>query len=266
MECRTLAAGVEVPVVGMGTWRTFDVADAQLASRGGIVSAALDAGATVMDSSPMYGRAERILGQALTDRRSEAFVATKVWTPSPDEGRRQIEYSLQCFGGHVELLQIHNLVAWQQHLPLLEDLKARGTIGLIGATHYSPGSFPELVRIMETGRLDAIQIPYNARHRDVEHRIMPLAQQLGLGVLVMRPLGEGALLRRVPPDAALRRYERFGVHSWPQLLLKWILSDPRVKLAIPATSRPERMAENAAAGDGPWLDGDAREEVARLFA
>lgn len=265
MEQRSLAPGVSVPVVGMGTWRTFDVPDQQLASRREVVAAGLDGGVRVMDSSPMYGRAEGVLGRALGQRRTEAFIASKVWTPSAEEGRRQIEFSLACFGGRLELLQIHNLVAWQQHLPALEDLRARGVIGVIGVTHYSVGSFPELLRVMETGRVQAIQVPYNVRQREVEHRILPRAKELGLGVVVMRPFGEGQLLRRLPPEAELRRFERFGASTWPQLLLKWILSDQRVTVAIPATSRPERMAENALAGSAPWLDDEAREALVALF-
>jgi aryl-alcohol dehydrogenase-like predicted oxidoreductase len=118
---------------------------------------------------------------------------------------------------------------------------------------------------MKTGRITAIQIPYNPREREVEREILPLAAELGLGVVVMRPFGEGGLLRRVPPDSELKPLAAFGVKSWPQALLKWILSDPRCHVAIPATSKPERMRENAQAGAPPWFDAAARDYVARLF-
>lgn len=265
MEPRRLAPGIDVPVVGMGTWRTFDVDDRQVASRRQIVDAALAGGANLFDSSPMYGRAEHVLGGALEGRREQAFVATKVWTSSASEARRQIEYSLGCFGGHIDLYQIHNLVGWREHLPVLEDLRTQGKIGLIGATHYVESALPELRRVMETGRIQAIQVPYNVRQRAVEQDVLPLAASMGLGVVVMRPFGEGALLRHLPPDSELRRFEAAGVRTWPQLLLKWILSDPRVTVVIPATSRPERMAENAASGEPPWLDDDQRAAVAQLF-
>jgi aryl-alcohol dehydrogenase-like predicted oxidoreductase len=266
MEIRPLGrTGLDVPVVGMGTWQTLDVrgASAEAGARL-IVDAALEKGARLFDTSPMYGRAEAVLGRALEGRHSAAVVATKVWTPSPLDGRRQIGEAMDRFGGVVDLYQIHNLVAWPDHLPVLEELRDRGKVRVIGATHYSHGAFGELLRVMRTGRIGQIQIPYNAADRVVEREILPAAEELGLGVLVMRPFGEGALVARSPSPEALRPLERFGVKTWPQALLKWILSDPRVHCAIPATSRPERMRENAAAGDPPWLDAGARQLVEEL--
>lgn len=160
-------------------------------------------------------------------------------------------------------MQIHNLVAWEDHLAVLEEAKADGRIGLLGATHYSPRAFGELATVMRTGRLDAIQVPYNPRERDVEREILPLAADLGLAVLVMRPFGEGGLLRRPPRPADL---EPLGVDTWAQALLKWGLSDARCSAAIPATSDPARVAENAAAGEPPWFDAEQRALVERLAA
>ena len=266
MEMRQLGrTPLRVSVVGMGTWRTFDVHGAAAERRcRQIVDVALDAGATLFDSSPMYGEAERVLATALDGRRDSATVATKVWHPTMPQGRRQIERALAWYGGHVDIYQIHNLVGWRQYLPLLEELQAAGRIGVIGATHYSHAAFPELLGVMETGRVQQVQIPYNAVDRLVEREVLPLAAELGLGVIVMRPFGEGALTRRPPDPAALEPLGRIGVATWGQALLKWILSDERVHTAIPATSRPERMGENAAAGDPPWLDAEAREYVRRL--
>jgi aryl-alcohol dehydrogenase-like predicted oxidoreductase len=136
---------MQVPVIGMGTWRTFNVRGRSAeAHRRSIVETALAAGANLFDSSPMYGEAERVLADALEGRRERAIIATKVWTGSVREGRRQIERALSWFGGYVDIYQVHNLVAWEQHLPVLEDLRARGKIGIIGATHYSHASFDEL--------------------------------------------------------------------------------------------------------------------------
>jgi diketogulonate reductase-like aldo/keto reductase len=194
------------------------------------------------------------------------LVATKVWARSLREGRDQIDRALAFFGGHVDLYQIHNLVSWRDHLAVLEHLKETGAITAIGATHYSPLAFGELHEVMKTGRITAIQIPYNPQEREVERAILPLAQELGLGVVVMRPFGEGGLLRRPPPDSALAPLRAFGVTTWAQALLKWILSDPRCQIAIPATSRPERMQENAQAGDPPWFGPDERAYITRLFA
>lgn len=267
MEQRALGrAGLEVPVVGMGTWQTLDVRGNAEPDARRIVDAAVESGARLFDTSPMYGRAEGVLGRALKGRREQAIVATKVWTPSLADGKRQIAEALEFFDGLVDVYQIHNLVAWADHLPVLEELRARGQVRVIGATHYSHGAFRELLRVMATGRIGQIQVPYNALDRVVEREVLPAAAEHGVGVIVMRPFGEGALVRRSPPPEALRPLRRFGVTTWPQALLKWILSDPRVHCAIPATSRPERMRENAAAGDPPWLDDGARrlvEELAR---
>jgi aryl-alcohol dehydrogenase-like predicted oxidoreductase len=266
MESRFLGeGGPELPVVGMGTWQTFDVRGPQgLASARRVVDAALDAGARVLDSSPMYGAAEEVLGAALEGRRDQAFVATKVWSHSASEGRRQAEYALRCFGGFIDLLQVHNLAAWPEQLTLIEELRDAGRVAHAGATHYSPSAFGELADVMRSGRLQAIQVPYNPRERAVEREILPLAEELGIGVLVMRPFGEGALTRHVPTEGDLAPLREFGVETWGQALLKWILSDPRCTVAIPATSRPERMTENAAAGEPPWFGPDERALVERL--
>jgi aryl-alcohol dehydrogenase-like predicted oxidoreductase len=253
--------GPAVPVIGLGTWSRLEAA----ATGDGhvpVVTRALDAGVRLFDSSPMYGRAEELLGEALGARRAEAVVATKIWTSSAPEGRRQLDRALGFYGGHVELMQIHNLVAWRVHLPMLLAAKQDGRIGAVGATHY--GDPRGLETVMRTGRLDAVQVPYNPREREVERRILPLAADLGLGVLVMRPFGEGALTSHPVDPARLAPLEPFGVRTWGQALLKWVLSDPRCTVAIPATSRPERVDENAAAGEPPWFGPDERELVSRL--
>jgi len=258
-------SGLTVPAVGMGTWQTLDVRGAEAERRAHeIVAEALGAGARFVDSSPMYGEAERVLGEALAGRRDDAIVATKVWTPDDAEAERQVQRALGWYGGRVDLYQVHNLVGWRKRLTLLERERDRGTVVAIGATHYSPSAFGELAEVMRTGRISAIQIPYNPDERDVEREILPLAQDLGLGVVVMRPLGGGRLVRDDPGPAALEPLRAFGVETWGQALLKWVLSDPRCHVAIPATSRPGRMRENAAAGAPPWLDDEARAYVARL--
>jgi aryl-alcohol dehydrogenase-like predicted oxidoreductase len=268
MEQRQLGrSGLTVPVIGMGTWSTFDVrgADAEANARA-VVDRALAAGARFFDSSPMYGEAERVLGLALQGRRRDALVATKIWTPSASEGTRQAERALELYDGAVDVYQIHNLVNWRAQLRLLERLKAEGRVAVIGATHYKASAFGELRTVIETGRISAIQLPYNPRERDVEREILPLAADLGIGVIVMRPFAEGGLLRRPPRDEDLAALAPFGVRTWPQILLKWILSDARCHVAIPATSKPDRMTANAAAGDPPWFDREARDLVGRLAA
>ena len=271
METRVFgSSGLTVPVVGMGTWKTFDVRGAAEENCRAIVDAALAAGANLFDSSPMYGEAERVLGAAIGgagtrgDRRDASIVATKVWASSLDEGRAQIERALAFFGGRVDLYQIHNLVNWRGHLDVLERLRDAGQIRAFGATHYQASAFGELKTVMKTGRISFVQVPYNPRQREAEKEILPLAADLGLGVILMRPFGEGGLLRNPPSPDLLSRLKPFGVTTWAQALLKWGLSDPRCHVAIPATSSPARMTENAAAGAGPWFGKEEREYVEKL--
>ena len=242
------------PVVGLGTWNTFG-GDAALARD--VVGAALEAGVEVFDSSPMYRGAEASLGAALNGR---GTVATKIWAQSVEEGREQYRRQREWFG-RVEIEQIHNLVAWQQHLEWLEEERASGRIGRLGVTHYADGALDRLADAVRTRRFDVVQLPYNPHERTVERELLPLAAELGVAVIVMRPLAEGALARREVDPAVLRE---LGVETWPQALLKWALSDERVDLVIPATSKPERTAENARAGEPPWFSAGQRELVEEL--
>ncbi len=244
------------PVVGLGTWNTFD--DDREGARA-VVGAALEAGCRVFDSSPMYDGAEASLGAALARRRDEAVVATKIWAPSVDEGRRQY-HDQRRFFGRVEIEQIHNLSAWEEQLEWLEQEREAGRIERLGVTHYSPSAFGELARALETRRFDTVQVRLNPQERECEREILPLAAELGVAVIVMRPLGGsgGGLSRREVPVEVLRE---LGVDTWAQALLKWALSDGRVDLVIPATRRPARTAENAAAGSPPWLSPEQRRMV-----
>lgn len=250
------------PVVGLGTWNTFG-GDASAAAD--VLDAALDAGIRLVDSSPMYRGAEAALGAALAGRRESVRIATKIWARSVEDGRTQYEAQRRWFG-RVELEQVHNLVSWRDHLAWLERERAQGHLDLIGVTHYQSSAFDEVARALRTGRFDAVQLPYNPRERDCERELLPLADELGLPVIVMRPLGEGDLLRRAPPSALLEPLRPFGVESWPQALLKWALSDLRVDVVIPGTRNPAHAAENAAAGSPPWLGAEERRLIERLAA
>jgi diketogulonate reductase-like aldo/keto reductase len=250
------------PVVGLGTWNTFgsDAANARE-----VVGAALDAGIRLFDSSPMYRGAEQSLGRALAWRRDDATVATKIWAQSVEEGREQYARQVEWFG-RVAIEQIHNLATWREQLAWLEPERAEGRIDKLGVTHYHARSFDELATALRTRRFDVVQLPYNPHEREVEDELLPLAAELGVAVIVMRPFGEGALLRQPPSEDDLAPLRAFGVETWPQALLKWVLSDERVDVAIPATSRAERTAENARAGEPPWFGPDERALVAKLAA
>jgi aryl-alcohol dehydrogenase-like predicted oxidoreductase len=193
----------------------------------------------------MYGRAEGVLGRALGSHRADAIVATKIWTSSMSEARSQFADQLEFYSGRIDLEQMHNLVRWREHLDWMEDERAAGRIGFLGATHYSPGAFDELEQVMRSGRIDAIQVPYNPLEREAERRILPLAAELDLGVIAMRPLGGGSLVRRVDPTD----------------LLKWTLSDERVHVAIPATSSVAHARANVAAGEPPWPSPEERDRL-----
>jgi diketogulonate reductase-like aldo/keto reductase len=245
------------PVVGLGTWNTFG-GDAELARD--VVGAAFAAGGRLVDSSPMYGNAERSLAAALDGRREQSTVATKIWAPTVEQAREQFARQLEWFG-RVDIEQVHNLVGWREHLGWLEEERAAGRIGRIGATHYSPMALEELAEAMRRGRLDVVQVPLNPFERAAERTVLPLAADLGIPVIVMRPLGEGELLADAPDADELEPLAEFGIETWPQALLKWALSDERVDVVIPATRNPLHAAKNALAGSPPWLGSEERQLV-----
>ncbi len=244
-----------MPVIGMGTWRTFDTAE----DRRPLVKAALDSGIDLFDSSPMYGRAEHVLAKAVDGWRDRVLIATKVWTNDPDEGRKQAEHGLRLYG-HVDVYQVHNLVNVPAQLALLERLKAEGKVRAVGATHYLDSAFRDMARLMATGRIDTIQIPYNPLRRAAEKELLPLAESMGLGVFVLSPLQDGILRRRPSRD----ELKELGVDTWAQAVLKWIASEPRVSTVLTATSRLEHLRESAQAGEPPFLNKDQRELVVRI--
>jgi aryl-alcohol dehydrogenase-like predicted oxidoreductase len=265
METRHLGrTGLEVSVVGMGTWQTFDVREP--AEVQPVTDAALARGVTLFDSSPMYGAAEHVLARTLGRQRARVVVATKVWADSAGTGREQIRRALEWYAGVVDLYQIHNLTAWETHLPYLEELQARGAVRAIGITHWSAVEFDRMAAVIETGRIAAIQVPYNPREREVERGLLPLAAARGLGVIVMRPLGQGGLVGVSPPARELAFLADFGLRTWAQALLNWGLSDPRVTASIPATRRVSHAIDNSAVGAGRRFDPAARDRVATLAA
>jgi len=249
------------PVVGLGTWRTFD-ANVQLARA--VVGAALDAGTRLFDTSPMYGGAEAALGAALADRRDQVTVATKVWARSVDEGQEQFRRQLAWYGGRVDVEQVHNLVAWRDHLAWLEPERDAGRVRRIGVTHYASSAFDQLADAVRTRSFDVLQVPYNPWERECERELLPLAAERGVAVIAMRPLGGSERRDRRERPATQAQLDELGVESWPQALLKWALADERIDAVIPATSRPERAPENARAAARPPLVPEQRELVERI--
>jgi aryl-alcohol dehydrogenase-like predicted oxidoreductase len=250
------ATGEALPVIGCGTYVGFDQAPGspEYAILPGVVDALLDAGGKVLDSSPMYGRAEATTGELLaaSGRRGEAFLATKVWTRGRAEGVRQMEASMRLLRtDRIDLMQIHNLVDWRTQLATLRRWKAEQRIRYLGITHYAPSAYAEVEAVLRGERgIDFLQIDYALDDREAERRLLPLAAERGVAVIVNLPFGGGGLLRRLlakplPPWAA-----EIGCASWAQILLKFVLSHPAVTCAIPGTRRREHMQDNAAAGFG----------------
>jgi aryl-alcohol dehydrogenase-like predicted oxidoreductase len=241
------SSGELLPVIGLGTWQTFDVASAARAKLVPVVERFTAGGGRVIDTSPMYGRAEEAVGEL---KPLDAFLATKVWTQGREHGIEQMERSMRLLRtNRIDLMQVHNLVDWRTHLVTLRKWKDEGRVRYIGITHYRTGAFSELERIMRDETLDFVQLPYSVGVPDAEERLLPLAQERGVAVLVNRPFEEGALTRRHTHQA--------------ELLLRWIVSHPAVTCVIPATRNAEHLAENLRAGESPLLDAKER---ARLRA
>jgi diketogulonate reductase-like aldo/keto reductase len=264
------ATGETLPVVGLGTWQTFDVGADQAARAplAEVLQTFVRAGGRVVDSSPMYGSAESVLG-ALADElalRGKLFMATKVWTRGRAAGLAQMQHSLARMRvERMDLMQVHNLVDVETHTRTMQELKASGKLRYLGITHYTASAHAEVARWLDTGQYDFLQINYSLAERDAERRVLPLAAEKEVAVIVNRPFAEGALFRRVkgkplPPWAA-----ELGIGSWAQYFLKWIVSQPAVTCAIPATANPRHLRDNVAAGSGPLPDAAQRRQMAAYF-
>ena len=253
------ATGEALPVIGCGTYIGFDVArgSAQYQRLPRVLQALFEAGGSVLDSSPMYGRAEAVAGELLAAgaSRDQAFIATKVWTHGREAGIRQMQQSFERLQtDRVDLMQVHNLVDWRGHLPTLRDWQAAGRIRYLGITHYTAAAYDEVQAVLRAEPLDFLQINYALDEREAERRILPLAAERGVAVLVNTPFGGGGLLRRLRERPLPGWAAEIGATSWAQVLLKFVLSHPAVTCVIPGTGRPEHMADNAAAGSGPLPD------------
>ena len=274
LESRWLR-NLQVMPIGLGTARTFDVTGRErMKVRRQILEVCAVQDVNFVDTSPMYGRAEEVLGVVSDGSLQNLQWATKVWCRGRENGEVQIARSFRRLRtNYISVLQIHNLVDWQAHLPTLERLKEEQKIGLIGITHHLSSHYPEMIEIMKGGQVDTIQIPYNVFERSCEEHILPLAQELGIGVIVMKPLDAGTLAkgkgfrfvqrfaRRLRHKPDLSPLVEFGIKTWGQALLSWVLADPRVSVVIPATRRPDRITENAAVAALPLLPQELREYI-----
>ena len=263
------ATGERIPVIGMGSWITFNVgADAAMRkARTAVLQTFFDRGGAVIDSSPMYGSSEEVIGHALARiaNKDRLFSATKVWTLSKWLGVRQLETSEALWdAGPFDLLQIHNLLDWEAHLETLLDWKAAGRVRYIGITTSHGRRHEEFLEIMAEQPIDFVQFTYNVLDREAEARLLPLAVERKLAVVINRPFRRGALFDRVAATPLPDWAADIDCANWAQFFLKFVVSHPAVTCAIPATSRADHMEENMGAGDGRLPDPDQRTRMARL--
>jgi diketogulonate reductase-like aldo/keto reductase len=260
-------AKVNLPKIGLGTWQTFDVG-ASSSARAPLREVLKLLDGNVVDSSPMYGSSETVAGDLIAEvgMRDRLFVATKVWTSGREDGIAQMETSFRRLRVKVmDLMQVHNLVDVATHTKTLQQWKGEGRVRHIGITHYTSSAYSEVERWLKTGNYEFVQINYSLGEREAERRILPLAAEKKVRVIINRPFSEGSLFRKsrgkaLPPWAA-----ELGIASWAQYFLKWIVSHPAVTVAIPGTGRPDHMKDNLAAGIGPMPDAAARKKMQEYF-
>jgi diketogulonate reductase-like aldo/keto reductase len=264
------SSGELLPAIGLGTWQTFDVgnAAAEREPLKEVLKTLIDKGATVVDSSPMYGSSEKVVGDLSTELNLNAklFIATKVWTNGKDEGIAQMNRSFNLLQRKkVDLMQIHNLVDWQIHLKTLRDWKEQGRIRYLGITHYTESAYSKIEDILKNNPIDFLQINYSMLSRTAEERLFPLAKEKGVAIIINQPFEEGALFQRVKGKALPAWASEFDCNSWGQFFLKFILSNSAVTCVIPGTSKPHHMADNAGAGFGKLPDENQRQQMLRFI-
>lgn len=260
------STGETIPAIGLGTWRTFDVGATEAAREllREVLQRFVAQGGRVIDSSPMYGNAEVVVGDLSIDLgvRDSLFLATKVWTSGREAGMAQMEQSFRRLAtSRLDLMQIHNLLDWRTHLRTLREWKQAGRLRYLGITHYTAGAYDELERVMRSEPLDFVQLNYSMGEREAERRVLPLARDRGLAVLANRPFQGGDLFRKVRGQSLPSWAADLDCESWAQFFLKWILAHPTVTCVIPATSRPEHLVDNMKAGQGRLPDAATRERM-----
>ena len=259
-----------LPVIGLGTWQTFDVGVSESA-RAPLrdVLRELVRGGNVVDSSPMYGQSESVVGDlaAGLHLRNELFLATKVWTSGREAGIRQMEQSFQRLRTQsMDLMQVHNLVDWRTQLATLRQWKEQGKVRYVGVTHYTSSAYHELARVLKSEDLDFVQINYSVAEREAERQILPLAGERRIAVLVNRPFAQSGLFRKVRGKPLPEWAKELGCATWAQLFLKFVVSHPTVTCAIPGTSNVQHLIDNMQAGLPPLPDQSARERMTRLLS
>ncbi len=259
------SSGEQIPVIGLGTWITFNVGNdtAARAQSAEVMRQFFASGGKLIDSSPMYGSSQGVIGEALQQLQAQSKVlsAEKVWTSS--DGAAQIETSRKLWQvARFDLLQVHNLLAWEKQLPLLQAMKAAGQLRYVGITTSEGRRHSEFEQLMRSQRIDFVQLSYNLLDREAEQRLLPLARERGIAVLVNRPFREGMLLRQLQRHPLPAWAAEIDCTSWAQVALKFVVSHPAVTCAIPATSNPAHLRENMGAARGRMPDAALRQRMA----
>jgi diketogulonate reductase-like aldo/keto reductase len=264
------SSGEKLPVVGLGTWQTFDVGESEgeRTPLKAVLKTLIEKGGSVVDSSPMYGSSEKVVGDLSTEigLNEKLFIATKVWTSGEVDGIQQMNNSFSLLRRKkIDLMQIHNLVDWQIHIKTLRKWKEEGRIRYLGVTHYTESAYPTLEQILKTTPLDFLQINYSLLSRKAEERLFPLAQERKVAVIINQPFEEGALFSRVKGKSLPAWAKEFDCNSWGQFFLKFILSNDAVTCVIPGTSKPHHMLDNLGAGFGKLPSAEHRKQMAELL-
>lgn len=265
------STGEKLPVIGLGSWQVFDVGpgDAERRPLEDVMARFVGLGGRVVDSSPMYGRSEQVIGEIAAKLRlhSSMFLATKVWTTGKEEGIASMERSFaRLQTKKLDLMQVHNLVDARTHLASLRAWKEEGRLRYLGITHYNSSAYSEVVRLLRAEKVDFLQINYSLGEREAERDILPLAQDRGVAVLINRPFGGGDLFSRVRQKPLPEWAAEFDCHSWAQFLLKWIVAHPAVTCAIPATSNVRHLEDNMQAGLGRLPEQKQRRRMVETIA
>ena len=264
------ASGEQIPALGLGTWQTFDVGptSSERENLKEVLRLFVEAGGRMIDTSPMYGRAEEVVGElaSTTGVKDSLFMATKVWTSGEENGRKQMSHSMNFLRAEpLDLIQVHNLVDYKTHLKTLQAWKEEGKIRYSGITHYTTEAYPELMRVMKEYPVDFVQFNYSLQTREAEEHLLPLAAELGVAVIVNRPTEGGSLFSRIKGKGLPAWAEEFDCYSWAQFFLKYVISHPAVSCAIPATAKPEHLKDNMQAGRGKLPDDAQRKEMVKFF-
>ncbi|CAN5584182.1 aldo/keto reductase [soil metagenome] len=264
------STGEVIPAIGMGTWQTFDAGNSTSKKENlqEVLRLFVEMGGKLIDSSPMYGSSEEVVGDLARNLNihNSLFIATKVWTRGEENGKNQMRESMELLKADtIDLMQVHNLLDYQKHLKTIRNMKEQGKVRYIGITHYTTGSYPELIRVMKENPVDFVQFNFSLQTREAENSILPFARDNGVAVIINRPFEGGSLFSQVKGKDLPEWAKELDINSWGQFFLKYIISHPGVTCAIPATDKPKHLEDNMSACYGKLPDEGQRKKMVDIF-